>query len=502
MSAARATSLPPPAGGWNTLDALADMPPDHAVQLDNWFPDADRVTVRRGCVAWSTGYPNNVDTLMPYSPPSGSQKLFAASGGNIYDATSSGAVGTAMLTGRTNGRWQWAQMTTAGGHFLLIVNGADTPQVWDGSAWANTTITGPTVANLVWANVHQRRVWVGEANSLRGWYLAPNAIGGAASSFDFTGLASLGGSLIGMGTWTRDGGSGPDDLAVFLTTEGEALIYSGTDPSSASTWSLVGIFRLGRPLGRRCMIRAGSELLIMTDQGFVSLSDVLPVDRSQQAVSAITRQINPTVVQAARGNAGLFGWQAFLYPSSNMLIFNIPNTGGTFDQYVFNTITRAPCRFTGLNARCWGLLNEGAYFGRGNAVFLSDTGTSDNGVNIVATAVQAFNKFGNAAQKKLFRQCQPIMWSEAPPVIGVDMVMDYQTNTPPPSPVGGAATAVALWGSARWGESVWAGNAPFEEWRGVRGVGRVAAVRLVSASRFARPSWLATNVTFVPGGML
>ena len=498
---ARATSLPPPVGGWNTLDALADMPPDHAVQLDNWFPNADRVSVRRGFVAWSTGYPAAVESLMPYVPPSGTAKMFAAAGTAVYDATGSGAVGAAMLSGRTNARWQWAQMTTAGGHFLTIVNGADTPQVWNGAAWSNTTITGPVVANLAWINIHQRRMWVGETNSLRGWYLAPNAIGGAASFFDFTGLASLGGYLIGMGTWTRDGGSGPDDLAVFLTSEGEALIYSGTDPSSASTWALVGIFRLGRPLGRRCMIRAGAELMIMTDQGFVSLSDVLPVDRSQQSAAAFSRQINPSVVAAARAFGANFGWQAFIYPSANMAIFNIPAIGGRFEQYVFNTITRAPCRFKGMDARCWGLLNDDAYFGGANAVFLSDSGTSDNGTDIAALGVQAFNPFGSAAQKKAFKRCQVVVSSEAAPSLGVDMVMDYRTQNPPPPPVSSAA-ALALWDSALWDVGLWAGEAIFDPWTGVRGVGRTAAVRVQSVSRTARPSWLATNVTFIPGGTL
>lgn len=501
MVVARAVSLPPPVGGWNALDALADMPPDHAVTLDNWFPNADRVSVRRGFAPWSTGYPAAVESLMPYAPPSGAQRLFAAAGTAVYDATGSGAVGAAMLSGRVNARWQWAQMTTAGGHFLLICNGADTPQVWNGTAWANTTITGPVVTNLAWVNIHQRRMWVGEANSLRGWYLAPNAIGGAANFFDFTGLASLGGHLIGMGTWTRDGGSGPDDLAVFVTSEGEALIYSGTDPASISTWSLVGIFRIGRPLGRRCMIRAGAELLIMTDEGFISLSDVLPVDRSQQGAVAISRQINPAVVQTARNFSASFGWQAFIYPSSNMLIFNVPATGGLFEQYVFNTITRAPCRFKGMDARCWGLLNGRAFFGGTNSVFLSDTGTTDNGADIQAVAVQAFNSFGRAAQKKAFKRCQVILSSEAAPAAGVDMVVDYRTAAPLP-PVGVAPSSLALWDVALWDRALWAGEAIFDQQRGVRGVGRVAAVRVLSVSRVARPAWLASNITFIPGGLL
>jgi hypothetical protein len=304
-----------------------------------------------------------------------------------------------------------------------------------------------------------------------------------------------------MGTWTRDGGSGPDDLAVFLTSEGEALIYSGTDPADVATWGLVGIFRLGRPLGRRCMIRAGAELLIMTDQGFVSLSEVLPVDRAQQSAAAFSRQINPSVVTAARTYSANFGWQAFLYPRSNMAIFNVPAQAGAFEQYVFNTITRAPCRFIGMDARCWGLLNENAYFGGANAVYLSDTGTVDDAADIVATGVQAFNKFGSAAQKKAFKQCQVIVASEAAPSLGVDMVTDYRIQTPLPQ-VSAAESAFALWDVALWDVGLWAGEAVFDQLRGVRGIGRVGAVRVVSSSRIARPSWIATNVNFIPGGTL
>jgi hypothetical protein len=498
--AARAVAIPPPIGGWDTLNALADMPPENASQLDNWFPDADKVSVRRGFTAWSTGYPSPVETIMPYVPPSGASKMFAASGTGVYDATANGAVGAAVLSGKSNARWQWAQMTTAGGHFLTIVNGVDTPQIWNGTAWANTGITGPTVANLVWINVHQRRMWVGEVNSLRGWYLAPNAVSGAALSFDFTGLASLGGYLVGMGTWTRDGGSGPDDLAVFLTSEGEALIYTGTDPASADTWALVGIFRLGRPLGRRCMIRAGADLLVMTDLGFVALSDVLPVDRAQQSAAAFSKQISPTVAAAARLYSGSFGWQAFIYPSGSMAIFNVPSDAGTFDQFVFNTITKKPCRFKGMNARCWGLLNDNAYFGGSDAVYLSDDGFSDDGADIVAMAVQAPNDFGSGAQKKAFKSARVVVTSEVAPSLGVDVALDYRVQNPPPAPVDLAAS-LALWDVALWDVGLWAGEAVFDPRRGLRGVGRTGSIRVQAASSVARPSWIRTIVSYIPGGL-
>jgi hypothetical protein len=247
-------------------------------------------------------------------------------------------------------------------------------------------------------------------------------------------------------------------------------------------------------------MRAGAELIVMTEDGFITLSDVLPVDRVQQSAASITRLINPAVVKAARLYGDAFGWDNQLYPASNMAIFNVPNATG-FEQFVFNTITKAACRFTGMNARCWGLLNENAYFGDTNAVMRFDTGTSDNGAEISAYAVQAPNGFGGKQQKKLFRRVQVILASEAPPDVGVDVALDYRTQAPPPAPVG-TPLAVALWDVALWDVALWAGEAIFDDWRGLQGGGRVGSIRVVSVSSTARPSWIATNVLYVPGGTL
>ena len=38
--------------------------------------------------------------------------------------------------------------------------------------------------------------------------------------------------------WPQDGGQGIDDLTLFITSEGEVLVYAGSDPSNADDWSL------------------------------------------------------------------------------------------------------------------------------------------------------------------------------------------------------------------------------------------------------------------------
>ena len=270
-------TVPAPTGGWDTRQAVSGMSPINAVLLDNWFPETEKVTLRGGSAAHATGLGTSseaVETLMEYNKLDGTNELFGACGAEIYDVTSAGAVGSAVVSGLTNARWQYVNMGTSGGQFLLTFNGADTPRIYNGSSWANATMSGPTIANCIWCNTHHRRLWIGEEDSLSGWYGAANAITGTFTEFPFAGVFSKGGYLAGMGTWTRDSGEGSEDLAIFVTSEGQVAVYNGIDPSEAANWQLIGVFQIGRPIGRRFMLRAGADLILITTDGFVSLGAI------------------------------------------------------------------------------------------------------------------------------------------------------------------------------------------------------------------------------------
>src|SRR5690606_18644214 len=127
------------------------------------------------------------------------------------------------------------------------------------------------------------RLFFMENNVLGFWYLAASAISGTATFFNLAPFCSLGGYLMAMGTWTRDGGSGLDDYAVFYTSRGEVLVFQGDDPGDATAWSLVGVFRLGAPVGRRCMIKAGPDLVLVTEDGVIPMTRALAQARSNQA---------------------------------------------------------------------------------------------------------------------------------------------------------------------------------------------------------------------------
>jgi hypothetical protein len=502
---AKSTALPPPVGGWDTENALADMPPQNAVVLDNWFPTTDTVILRRGFEAHATGMSGNVDSLLEYTATDGTEEMFAGNGTSIFDVTSAGAVGAAVVGSLTNVRFQQAQIGTAAGSFLIAVNGADTPVLYNGTSWSTASITGPTAANLVWINLHQRRLWFGEVNSLKAWYLAVNSNAGAALSFDLSGIAKRGGYIMAMGTWTRDSGDGADDVAVFVTSEGEAVVYQGTDPSSATTWALVGVFRIGVPIGRRCFTKAGSDLILITEDGFVSVSTILQLDRSQAQRGAISAQINKAVNDAVRSGATLYGWEPFIYPRGTMLIFNVPQSTTVSHQYVFNTITEKPCRFTGMNARCWGLLNDNPYFGGTDGkVYKADSGASDNGNNIVGDAVQAFNDFRYPGRLKAFKMIEILMIANGVPTYAVGLNLDYKLTKLTTGPISvSSTTAGGVWGAGLWGAAVWgSSNQLFRGWRTVSGIGYSAAIRLRVDTKTARPAWMASNLIYVPGGAL
>lgn len=496
-------SIPPPVGGWDTRSALSDMPIKNAVILDNWFPDTSKITLRRGYASHATGMSGAVESLMAYTPRTGTSKMFAGNGTSIFDVTSAGAVGAGAVTGLTNVRFQHLNMGTSGGQFLFCCNGADQPQTYNGSAWANTTITGPTVTSLIWCCLHQRRLWVGEKDALVAWYGGTDSIGGAFTSFPLYGVATLGGYIMAAGTWSRDGGSGPDDYIVFLTSEGEAIVYSGIDPSASATWSLVGVFRIGVPIGRRCLIKAGSDMLAITEDGFLPMSRMLAVDRSQSEQVALSAQINSAVNDATRLYEANYGWQPILYPHGRMLIFNIPISSTLFEQYVFNTITKAPCRFTGVPAKCWELFSEVPYFGSTDGVvYKFDTGTTDGGAAIEGDMVQAFHHFGSPAQTKSFKLAELVYESDGDVSLALDLNTDYAIDAPDSTPTGTGSTA-AVWGTAVWGTDVWGGSGNvYYGWRGISGIGRAASLRVRVSTNAYRPSLISSRVIFTPGGAL
>ena len=324
-------SAPAPIGGWNAKDAAASMPITDAFKLINWFPTTTEVVLRGGQVDYATTITGTVETLAVYKDMDGSEQMFAVTDTDIYDVTNPGVASAESAT-ITDGKCQYVNFGDGTNNWVIMVNGVNDPLYYDGTTWtrvdeltspALTGYTGNAVENFIHINEYKGRLFFIEKDTLSFWYLPAGAAGGALIEFDLSSLASLGGYLMWAGTWSFDSGDGPDDAIVFMTSKGQAIVYRGTDPSTAAAWTLTGVYYLGEPLGRRSFVNYGGDLIAITQEGAFPLSKSLTSATIDPSV-AVTDKINGAFNKATRTYGDNFGWEATLYQTQTALVFNIP----------------------------------------------------------------------------------------------------------------------------------------------------------------------------------
>lgn len=576
---ASVTSLPAPVGGWNARDALSDMPITDAVSMTNWYPNTTDIQVRKGYTSYATGMTNEVETLMPYNSLTGTNKFFAAAGTSIWDISAAGAASTSV-SGLTNARWQYVNMETAGGNFLLAVNGADKPLLYNGTTWAtmdSTTtaatavtdgttvtvtaantyivgqtvttagfnasfngdfvvasvigpagaqtgftyalvaagpvggpgtviskqaITGLTASSLIHIHLHKFRVWMVQKDTLDLWYLGTSSISGAATKFPLEGVAQMGGYVMAIGTWTIDAGYGVDDHFVIVTSKGEVIVYRGTDPSSATTWALVGVWQMGSPVGRRCLTKYMGDILLISQDGLMPLASALQSSRLQPRVS-LTDKITKAVSEAVSSYGSNFGWEAQTFPKNNQLVLNVPVSTGSQEQYVMNTITKQWCRFTGMGANTFELFNDDLYFGSTGTVYKYWDGYSDNGGNITADVQQAFTYLKTPGRIKRFMSMQAMIQTDGNPAIQAGVNVDFDTSTPLANLPVPPAASPSSWDTASWDTAVWGGSLQIsKQWQGVTGQGVAVAPHYLLISSDTDTHLMSTTLTYEVGGVV
>jgi hypothetical protein len=139
-------SITAPIGGWNARDSVAAMPPTDAVSLTNLYPTPTDVQLRKGYSKKSIGITGKVNTLMNYAGAN-TQKLFAAAGTAIYNCDTATATNVYTIT---NDKFQYVNITNAGGNFLVACNGTDPTLIYDGTNWIKmaTTTTASAITSI------------------------------------------------------------------------------------------------------------------------------------------------------------------------------------------------------------------------------------------------------------------------------------------------------------------------------------------------------------------
>jgi hypothetical protein len=499
-------TLPAPVKGWNTRDAEALMPPGYAGMLNNLFPSADAVGLRKGASDHLTGMDGPVKTLMVYSPVDGGDELFACTDTGVYNATAAGAVG-AVADAHTNGECYWINFRTSGGSFLVVINGTNSLRTYNGAAWtdvASFAISGGgtlTTTSLSTLHAHKRRIFLFPKDSLDFYTLPIDSISGDVTLFPLGGLFVKGGNLVAMGTWTVDSGQGADDFAVFVTSKGQVAIYQGTDPTDATAWSLVGVYDLAEPLGKRCFHKYGGDLLYLSKNGLYPLSKAL---QSTELESAISEAISPTFNRSAAVYGANYGWCLEIDEPNNLLLVNVPTTNFALStQYAMNTKTGAWCSFTDWDAFCFTFFNGALYMGMDEKVAKAYSGPSDFDGTIVGTVRQAYDYLGTRTQNKHVKLARPIITLSGVLSVEAALDMDFQKGTTF-GPTSFFSSEGALWDTGVWDEALWSDEGQVRaNWLTVAAhPGYCAALRLRFTSSTAIVSWSATDLAFERGGLL
>jgi hypothetical protein len=580
---ATTASVASPIGGWNARDSIANMPPLDAVTLNNFWPTPTDVQLRLGYSQFSTGITGQVNSLMNYAGVT-SQKLFAAAGTSIYDASASTAVAVKTIT---NDKLQHINVGTTGGHFMVAVNGDDAALLYDGTNWisyASTTtaqtistitrggtgnltatvttasphglitgnqivvagaspaqyngtyiitrtgastftytmatapatdattvgaytinyaITGVNSATFVHVNLFKNFLFFVQENSMEVWYLPVGQVAGAATKLDFGGIARMGGFIQAMGTWTIDAGQGADDYAVWVTNNGEAIVYNGTNPDAAETWALKGVWQLGQTFNRRCFLKWGGDLLLLTQDGLVPLASALQSSRLDPRVN-LTDKIYYEISQEASLYSSNFGWQINYFASENMLIINVPSGNGV-RQFCMHTISKAWCSFSNISAKCWELSYDTMYFGGNGFVGRFWDSYSDAGNNIIAEVQQAYSYFDAPGQQKRFTMIRPIFQTDngLPGIlVGINTDFDAQNSLGAVS-FNAVSSTLGVWDSATWDEDVWGGALALTRlWQGVTGIGYSGGIIMKVASQGIDVHWVSSDYVMERGGIL
>lgn len=519
--AASVTTVTAPVAGLDAYSSLAGMPENVAIALVNWFPQAYGCYMRRGYEEHATGLGGAVKTLATYTTPTGAQALLAWANGNMFSVTSAGPVGAPLLTGLVNDVWQTTAFANSAGTHLVAFNGV-ADGIWIHGAAIDRLVAGDGIVNGTWSGVdpknlidvtiHQRRIWAVQKDTTYGWYLPPDQVYGVASKFDFGPLFRHGGYLQSLTTWTVDDGDGADDMLIAVSSNGDVAVYRGIDPTSAATWALTGVYFMGSPVsGRRFATKVGGDVKFMTQQGIVSLNEMLTSTKTTQAqVSVESRPVQQPLAEAASALGTLEGWQTYFCPPLNMLMINIPSitTAGNI-QFVENVVNSAWCEFQGYDARCFATYQNLPFFGGPNGtVYKGWFGHADNvtlagspGSPVVATVQQSYSYFGVPAVNKQVGMYRPNFLVAADAIYGSEIAYDFTFKTPnfgfaaPGSPE-------ARWDSAIWDAAMWVGTLKAQRnWSQAQGMGVAASLCMICQSS-AECLWISTDYTYITGGPL
>lgn len=480
----RTDTFPAPSRGWVQSGNLVAASPDGAEVLDNFIVTAQGARLRGGKDSQGNlGAP--VKRLFTYQSGA-TEVLFGATAAAIFDVGD--IAGGALKSSLTSGDWSTTQISTAGGQFLVGVNGADTGFTYNGSAFSDLALTGVSADALSQVWLFKERLFFVEEGTQSAWYLPVESIGGTVSEIDLGSVFRRGGNLLFGATWSLDSGSGLDDVCLFFSDVGEIAVFEGTDPSSASSWALVGVYDIGKPVNKHAWFKAGGDVGIVTQDGIIPVSAALRKDRAALQADAISYPIEDAWKAAILNGDSTFPVSATLWQSGTLLLVGTPaKASGLPVSFAANARTGAWSRITGWDVQCATVFGDQLYFGSADGkVYLADSTGSDDGTQFTGVYVPKF-KYADALNSVnsvglTYRATQPLDF---------DLLAFSDYNVPAVTPPQvSALESYDVWGTGVWGTFIWGAAAntnTYTTWQSAYASGYATAPGLAISSNQTAP---------------
>ncbi|RPH75987.1 hypothetical protein EHM76_00095 [bacterium] len=530
-------TLPAPTRGIVQHENEAYMQPGGCIVCDNWFPTMRGAKLRGGCVRHCDLHA--LDGPVPPVPSASRQsvismfeytygsnvRIFAAQQTKLFDVTAPTPV--LVKSGQTSGNYATAQMSNLSGNYLIAVNDTGQPPLrFDGTTWLTLDASAPSADQIkhptsglpmtglthVWK--YLSRLFFVEGNTMNLYYLDIDSIAGTLKRFPLSGAATRGGSLLFGANWSVDAGDGLDNKCVMATNLGEILLFSGTDPSSVASWRQEGRYDVSPPLGKNAHTLIGGDLMILTVDGIVPLSQVLTKSAGQLELAMVTRSIKPMWREEVTLKRTL-PWTIKKWDEQGIFLVTWPG-GSPGNRYcaVANNATGAWARAVGWDALCFARLGADLYFGNQDGiVMLANRTGKDDGAPYVATYVGGWETFGQPAAEFVWHQARAVFSTGQPfepfePQLTA--TVDYEVTIPPPPPPGADPGLLEVWDQGKWDQAHWdqpgVTRAPIRNsmWQSIGMTGFAhAPIVQVTVAQQAPPNVeiIAITATFEPAGV-
>jgi hypothetical protein len=143
-------------------------------------------------------------------------------------------------------------------------------------------------------------------------------------SYKLDGIFQKGGSIIKLTTMARSGSDTISSYLAVITDKGEVALFDGTDPSDDTKWNIIGRFEISPPLNKFCFVDMEGDLIVATKNGLVSLRRVC-FGQTTQISENLEYKILSLFTQYMFKIPQMSDFIGLYYYARNrLLIFNVP----------------------------------------------------------------------------------------------------------------------------------------------------------------------------------